>query len=89
MSKIDEIDFRLGNLLGMLDLLGLDPAEFYAQNHGRYFASAIPACLNCGQDAPCREWLGRQTDRVRRAPSFCPNAQVLAWAKDDAVRSRH
>jgi hypothetical protein len=84
-SAIDDIDERLGNLLGMLKLLGLDAAEFSRQNRGRYFMSAIPACLNCRHDVQCREWLGRNSEAAQRPPVFCPNAQVLIWAQAEVT----
>jgi hypothetical protein len=83
MSSIDDIDRRLGNLLAMLQRLGLDPAAFSTQRHGRYLAAAIPGCLSCRHEGACRQWLGRPTAPAERAPAFCPNAQVLAWARQD------
>ena len=86
MLVIDRKDHRLSNMKMMLEILGIDPVEFYTQDHGRYFASALSTCRDCSCDKTCHEWLMWAPARLRWAPGFCPNAQLFAWAKDDQVR---
>lgn len=86
MSVIDRIDRRLCNMKLMLEMLGIDPVAFFSQHQGRFFASALPTCQTCSCDETCHEWLIWAPERLRRAPGFCPNAQLFAWAKDDQVR---
>lgn len=87
MNVIDRIDRRLANMKMMLELLGIDPVAFSRQDQGRFLASALPTCQACSYDARCEEWLMWAPADYRRAPEFCPNAQLFAWVKDDQVRS--
>ncbi|HEY7457360.1 MAG TPA: DUF6455 family protein [Xanthobacteraceae bacterium] len=83
MSVIDDIDCRLGNLLGMLDRLELDPVAFSSGRKGLYLAAAIPGCLSCSNVEQCRKWLDDDAATEQRAPDFCPNVQIFGWARED------
>ena len=85
MSVLERVDLRLGNMKMMLERLGIDPVAFASQAHGRFLASAMPACQGCACDEACHEWLtliGPKT-RLEQAPAFCPNAQLFVWAKEE------
>jgi hypothetical protein len=88
MNSLERADRRLSNMKTMLERLGIDPVAFSSQNRGCFLASAIPACQSCSVDEMCENWLAQSDAPLRRAPAFCPNAQVFVWAKEDVMRNQ-
>jgi hypothetical protein len=67
-------DRRLPNMSEMMAQLGLDAQDL---NVG----SVLRACQSCRADEVCHDWLARAPKSLKQAPSFCPNANRFAHAR--------
>jgi hypothetical protein len=69
------------NIAAMSDRLDLPPVAAAWPTGVSQLALAVAACQRCDADEVCTDWLARAPSKIATPPAFCPNAAVLARAK--------
>jgi hypothetical protein len=70
-----------GNIAAMSDRLDLPSVPAAWPTGVSQLALAVEACRRCDADEVCTDWLARAPAKIATPPAFCPNAAVLARAK--------
>ena len=87
MANMDAADRRWRNMSEMLSRLDLNAG---ALAHGRLASglrAAVRTCQSCAADELCQTWLIRAPEWLRKAPAFCPNAELFNCEREIARAS--